>query len=91
MNPTESITEFLFYFAFVMVLLFQIFLPSYFSSELTLGFSNMRYAIYQSNWIRLSKKYKTNMIFFMEKMKHDTVLKAAWVIPMSRETFTSVR
>lgn len=90
MHISHEITAFMFYFAFICVMMLQIFLPSYFGSEISLNFRNLNDALYNSNWRRASIEHKRLIIIFMEHLNKPVVLKACHVFPMGRESFLSV-
>lgn len=90
MNPLNSVTEFAFNSAFVFVVLLQIFLPSYFGSEVTMNLGNLRNSIYHSNWRKQSLSYQRNVIIFMEYLKKVYTIKAFHLMPMTRESFVWV-
>lgn len=90
MNPSEAITELVFYITFICVLLLQIFMPSYFGNEISLRFQNLTNAIYTSNWRRLTIEQKRLIIMFMQYLNKPVVLMACHLFPINRESFLSV-
>lgn len=91
MHPSEAITEFLFYTAFICVMMLQVFLPSYFGSEISLNFRNLTNALYNSNWRQATVEQKRLIIIFMGHLNNPVVLKACRVFPIGRESFLSVK
>ncbi|KAG4074578.1 hypothetical protein HA402_004449 [Bradysia odoriphaga] len=76
--------------SFCMVFLFEIFLACYFGNEIILGNAMLSFALYSSNWINLSPKFKKNMVMFLEALKRPTMLKTGKIFKLTLESFLIV-
>lgn len=91
MNPLEKATEFSFNLTFGLVVLQEIFLPSYFGSEVSVDVDVLSNAIYESDWLNAPPVYRRNVVIYMEYLKKPQVIKAVHIMPMSRESFAWVK
>lgn len=90
MNPTEAIPEFVFYLSFVMTMLTQLFLPSYFGNEILTKSRLLMDDVYASNWSDLSISYRKIAIIYMERLKKPKTMTVARSFGLSLTTFSVV-
>lgn len=90
MNISEELVSLSFYLSFSATMMNEIFLPCYFGNEVTLKREKLTFAIYSSNWIDLSEKFKKNMIIFLEGLKRVRILKSGKVFTLSLFSFLTV-
>lgn len=91
MSISNELITFIFYISFCMVFLFEMFLACYFGNEIILSNAILSHAIYSSNWINLSPKFKKDMFMFLEALKRPTMLKTGKLFKLSLESFLIVR
>lgn len=64
-NISEDTTTFVFLLTYVMQMLLEIFIPSYFGSSVISKGDEISYAVFQTNWIGLDKDVKQSMRILM--------------------------
>lgn len=89
-NFLEEYVSLSFYVAFSATMMNEIFLPCYFGNEVTLRREEISHAVYSSDWIHLSQKFKKNMIIFLEGLKRARILKSGKIFTLSLFSFLTV-
>lgn len=69
--------------------IFDIFLVTYFASEITTASDDLSYRLFESNWINQTLSCKKLVLIVGEVLKQPLQL-VIWVYPMNLQTFTSV-
>lgn len=90
MNPANAIAEFVFYVGFVMTMLTQIFLPSYFGNEIYLKNAKLLTAVYASNWPDCSRKYRQLVFVYMELLNNPKQLMVGHMFGLTLNNFLIV-
>lgn len=74
----------------LMPVLFALFCICYMCNEISVASSKLSPAIYNSDWIKKSRKYKKLLIVFMENTAKDMKLTAFEIFNLDLEIFVSI-
>lgn len=69
---------------------FDLFLVLWFGNEITVASSDLRYCVFESDWIGQSKSVANYVTILTEVLKKPQELIILKVFPMDLETFTSI-
>ncbi|XP_037932318.1 odorant receptor 59a-like [Teleopsis dalmanni] len=70
-------------------LFLQIFPACYFGTEFQMMFDQLPYAVFSSNWMHQSKRYKMHMILFTERALMQRTILAGGIVRLNLEAFLS--
>lgn len=90
LNPVERPAKFIFAIVYSCGMLFEIFLPAYFGSTLTILSENIPYDIFKSNWLNQTKRYKRAMRILVERALRPISLVAGGIFVMNLATMVKV-
>lgn len=68
----------------------QTYVPFKSGNDMTIESTKLIDAIFQSNWIHLSKPFKKDMIFFMMKLQKPLTITVGYIFNLDFITFTKV-
>ncbi|XP_057331479.1 odorant receptor 67c-like isoform X1 [Microplitis mediator] len=77
-------------FAFITAMFFQILLPCYCADKLTIEFSDISTAIYDSNWYYLSNNIRRSVVVILRQSYRPVAMTSSFFIILSLESFTKV-
>nr|AOG12904.1 odorant receptor [Eogystia hippophaecolus] len=76
--------------SYLFVMIVEIFVPAWMGTQLSYESRESVFAIYDSEWIPRSEKFKRNMRLFVECTNVPIILRGVKMFPLSLETFTSI-
>lgn len=74
-NFLEQMANYVFIIVCFIGLAMQIYIPCYFAANLLETSSRLIYSAYSSNWIGQSRRYKSTMILFTERIKKPILMR----------------
>ncbi|CRK90092.1 CLUMA_CG003810, isoform A [Clunio marinus] len=77
-------------FSYLILMLVEIYLPCYFGNEITLKSEKLSENLFHSDWPEENKKFRSNMLVAMEKMKRSFKIAAFGVFGVNMKTFSDV-
>ncbi|XP_017047312.1 odorant receptor 23a [Drosophila ficusphila] len=84
-----SFSDRAFFLCFLMVLILQSYPLCYYGTVLEESFAELHYAVFCSNWVDQSMKYKKLMLIISERTKRKQLLLAGNLVPIHLSTFVA--
>jgi odorant receptor len=75
---------------FIALMILEIYVPFYFCNELSVASSKLSAAVFHSNWIKKTQRYKNSMLILMENLKKDMKINAFGVFDVSLDNFLKI-
>ncbi|KAH8353064.1 hypothetical protein KR084_008642, partial [Drosophila pseudotakahashii] len=85
----QTVLERVFYGSILLGLTLQIFPLCYYGTKVEESFANLHYAVFCSNWVDQSAKYRGYMLILQERTKRQQILLAGDVVPIHLSTFVA--
>ncbi|XP_017006763.2 odorant receptor 23a-like [Drosophila takahashii] len=85
----QTLLERIFYGSILVGLTLQIFPICYYGTKVEESFANLHYAVFCSNWVGQSPKYRGYMLILQERTKRQQILLAGDVVPIHLSTFVA--
>ncbi|XP_020809189.1 odorant receptor 23a [Drosophila serrata] len=86
----ERVQDRVFYMTFLWGVTLQTYPLCYYGTMMADSFSSLHYAIFCSNWIDQSSRYRSNMLILAERTKQQQLLLAGDILPIHLSTFAAI-
>ncbi|XP_037037125.1 odorant receptor 94a-like [Bradysia coprophila] len=86
----DDLVQDLYFLAFLMYSIFDIFMVLYLGNEIKLASDELSTCLYESDWIEQTESYKKSIIILTERLKQPQQLVVGIIYPLNLETFTSI-